>query len=144
MIETALLCLVVGISDGDTLRVRCPGRPQAVVRLAEVDAPEKDQPFGRRSKQYLASLCFRRQAEIRPSALDRYGRTVAHVTCSGSDASVAMVRAGLAWAYGAYLTDPQIRALEAAARRAHAGLWADAKPVPPWEWRKARRPVSSD
>jgi endonuclease YncB( thermonuclease family) len=137
MIEAALLCLVVGISDGDTIKVRCPDQPQIAVRLAEIDAPEKAQPFGQRSKKLLSELCFRKQAEIRPSSRDRYGRTIARVTCAGTDANSAMVRAGMAWAYTRYLTDPKIQVMEVAARRERLGLWSDAHPVPPWEWRKA-------
>lgn len=137
MIEAALLCLVVGISDGDTLKVRCPDQPQIAVRLAEIDAPEKAQPLGQRSKELLSTLCFRKPAEIRPSGRDRYGRTVARVICAGTDANAAMVRAGMAWAYTRYLTDPQIQAVERIARRDRLGLWADAHPVPPWEWRRA-------
>ena len=106
MIEATLLCLVVAISDGDTIKVRCPDRPQLVIRLAEIDAPEKAQPFGQRSKELLSTLCFKKQAEIRPSMRDRYGRTVARILCAGTDANAAMVRAGMAWAYTRYLTDP--------------------------------------
>jgi len=142
MIEAALFCLVVGISDGDTLKVRCPDQPQIAVRLAEIDAPEKAQPFGQRSKALLSALCFRKQAEVRPSTRDRYGRIVARVTCAGTDANAAMVRAGMAWAYARYLTDPTIQAMEIAARRERLGLWADAHPVPPWEWRKAKEKVA--
>ena len=138
MIEAALLCLVVGISDGDTIKVRCADQPQIVVRLAEIDAPEKAQPYGQRSKELLSTLCFKKQAEIRPSTRDRYGRTVARVVCAGTDANAAMVRSGMAWAYTRYLTDPQIRAMEVVARRERLGLWADAEPLPPWEWRKSR------
>jgi micrococcal nuclease len=135
MIEAALLCLVVGISDGDTIKVRCPDQPQVAVRLAEIDAPEKAQPFGRSSKELLSELCFRKQAEIRPSSRDRYGRTIARVICARTDANAAMVRAGMAWAYTRYLTDPQIQAMEVVARRERLGLWVDARPVAPWEWR---------
>ena len=142
MIEAALFCLVVGISDGDTLKVRCPGQAQTAVRLAEIDAPEKAQPFGQRSKALLSAMCFGKQAEVRPSAHDRYGRTVERVICSGTDANAAMVRAGMAWAYARYLTDPRIQAMEIAARRERLGLWADAHPVPPWEWRKAKEKVA--
>jgi endonuclease YncB( thermonuclease family) len=67
----------------------------------------------------------------------RYGRTVARVICAGTDASAAMVRTGMAWAYTRYLTDPQIQAMEVVARRERLGLWADAHPIPPWEWRKS-------
>ena len=138
MIEAALLCLVVGISDGDTIKVRCPDQPQMVIRLAEIDAPEKAQPFGQRSKELLSALCFKKQAEIRPSTHDRHGRTVARVLCAGTDANATMVRSGMAWAYTRYLTDPQIQAMEVVARRERLGLWADVHPIPPWEWRKSR------
>ena len=138
MIEAALLCLVVGISDGDTIKVRCADQPQMVIRLAEIDAPEMAQAFGQRSKEMLSTLCFKKRAEIRPSTRDRYGRTVARVICTGTDANAAMVRSGMAWAYIRYLTDPQIRAMELVARRERLGLWVDAHPVPPWEWRKSR------
>lgn len=137
MIEAALLCLIVGISDGDTIRIRCPDRPQIAVRLAEIDAPERSQPFRQRSTALLSTLCFRKQAEVRTSAPDRYGRSVARVTCAGTDANAAMVRAGPAWAHTRYLTDPQIQSMKVAARRERLGLWAGARPVPPWEWRKA-------
>jgi micrococcal nuclease len=138
MIEAALLCLVVGISDGDTIKVRCADHPQMVIRLAEIDAPEKDQAFGQRSKEMLSTLCYKKQAEIRPSTRDRYGLTVARVICTGTDANAAMVRSGMAWAYTRYLTDPQIQAMEVVARRERLGLWAEPHPVPPWEWRKSR------
>ena len=136
--KPALFCLVVGISDGDTIKVRCPDKLQVVIRLAEIDAPEKAQSFGQRGKELLSTLCFKKQAEIRPSTRDRYGRTVARVLCAGTDANAAMVRVGMAWAYTRYLTDPQIQAMEIVARRERLGLWADARPVPPWEWRKTR------
>lgn len=139
MSVTALLCLVVAIADGDTITARC-GEPDAFyevkVRLAEIDAPEKAQPFGDRSRQHLAALCFRKAAHIRPQTTDRYGRTVARVECKGKDANAEQVRSGMAWAYTRYLTDSSIAQLEQQARAAHVGLWTDAAPVPPWEWRR--------
>lgn len=134
----ALLCLVVAIADGDTLTARCgePGAYQQVkVRLAEIDAPEKGQPFGNVSRQHLAALCFHEQATIRPRTTDRYRRTVARVECKGQDASLEQVRSGLAWAYIKYLTDPAIAPVEAEARAAGRGLWSDPHPMPPWQWR---------
>ena len=138
----ALLCLVVAIADGDTLTARCgaPGEYQQVkVRLAEIDAPEKAQPFGNRSRQHLAALCFQQQATIRPATADRYGRTVARVECRGQDANLEQVRAGMAWAYTKYLTDPEIARAQDAAQASRTGLWRDPDPIPPWDWR--RRPA---
>jgi len=89
-------CLVVGISDGDTLTARC-GRIGAYervkVRIAAIDAPEKAQPYGQRSRQALSNICFREQALITEIDTDRYGRTVADVSCNGEDAGSRMVRA---------------------------------------------------
>jgi endonuclease YncB( thermonuclease family) len=141
LLPALLLCVVIGISDGDTLKVRCAtdqGQQSLTIRLAEIDAPEKGQPFGQRSKQHLSDLCFRKSAEIRATARDRYGRTLARVMCEGTDANAAMVRDGMAWAYTRYLTDPQIQAMEVLARRERAGLWTDEMPHPPWRWRQRR------
>jgi len=137
--DALLLCLVVGISDGDTLRARCGDAPEISVRLAEIDAPEKSQPFGQGSRQHLAELCFQKRAEVAPKARDRYGRTVARVSCEGTDASAEQVRAGMAWAFTRYLSDPSISRLEGEAKESRRGLWADASPVAPWEWRHKQR-----
>lgn len=141
MLET-LLCLVIAVADGDTLSVRCgeQGRYEQVsVRLVEIDAPEKGQAFGQRSKEALSSLCFGVQASVTPVTRDRYGRTVARVECRGLDASAEQIRRGMAWRFVRYSTDATIQPLEDAARSARTGLWADAAPVPPWEWRATRR-----
>jgi micrococcal nuclease len=132
----ALLCLVVAITDGDTIKVRCPDEPQAVIRLAEIDAPEKAQAFGDRSRQHLAALCFQQQATVTPVTRDRYGRTVAHVTCQQLDASTAQVRAGMAWVFDRYVKNVSLYKLQDEARSAKSGLWADPSPVAPWDWRK--------
>lgn len=138
----ALLCLVVAISDGDTLKARCgpPGAyEQVTIRLQEIDAPEKRQPFGETSRQHLAALCFQQEATITPKEKDRYGRTVGRVSCRGQDASAAQVRAGMAWAFTKYLRDPEIRRLENAARAAQFGLWKDPVPIAPWDFRAAKK-----
>lgn len=137
----ALLCLVVGISDGDTLTARCgePGAYEQVkVRVAAIDAPEKHQPFGERSRQHLAGMCFKEQARIAVRTTDRYGRTVADVECRGKDAGHAQVQAGMAWFYVRYGKGYEhLGGLEAEARAARRGLWS-VEAVPPWEWRKTR------
>src|SRR5689334_15220288 len=67
---------VVGIADGDTLTVLTASKQQHKIRLAEIDAPEKHQPFGTKSKQSLSNLCFGKEAEISPRVKDRYQRIV--------------------------------------------------------------------
>jgi transposase len=81
-------------------------------RLAEIDAPEASQAFGQRSRQHLAGICAEQLATIKPQTTDRYGRTVARVECRGTDANAEQVRAGMAWAFTRYLTDPAIKQAE--------------------------------
>lgn len=130
---------VVAVADGDTLTILVSGHNQIKVRLAEIDAPEKVQPFGRRSKQSLSELCFDKEAVLHTTDTDRYGRTVAKVHCAGVDANTEQIRVGLAWAYRKYLHDQSLLNLESEARTAKRGLWVDSDPLPPWEYRKLKR-----
>lgn len=133
----AWACTVVGIQDGDTLTALCEQK-QIRVRLAEIDAPERKQPFGTRSRQSLADMCFQRRAKLNTVDVDRYGRTVARVYCDGMDANTEQVRRGMAWVYVRYSKDAALPAIEADARQRKRGLWADPSPVPPWEWRRSK------
>jgi micrococcal nuclease len=129
---------VVGVTDGDTIRVLCD-RTEVKVRLAEIDAPERGQPFGTQSKAALSDLVFGRQVRLDVTDTDRYGRSIARVWVGRTDANREMVRLGYAWAYRKYLTDTTLLDDEAAAQRARSGLWADANPSPPWEFRAQKR-----
>lgn len=157
MIAATLLCLIVGVSDGDTLTARCgePGQYQQVkVRLSGIDAPERRQPFGTRSRQALSELTYEKMADLSCSKIDRYKRHICSVWVAPAsapegphtlDAGHAMLTLGLAWWYRAYAREqaPQERGqyeyAEQEAKAKRAGLWSDPDPVPPWEWRAARR-----
>lgn len=141
-----LLCigLVVGISDGDTLKVRCPDvqAEPIKIRLAEIDAPEKGQPFGANSRQALAAMVFEKTVEVHRVDTDRYGRVVARLTTPNHpDVNFELVRLGLAWCYPKYvLRVDECRRAEDDARSRGRGLWAERRTaVAPWEWRKAER-----
>lgn len=126
---------VVGVHDGDTLTLLTAEKKRVSVRLADIDAPELRQPFGRAAKRELSDRCFDRTATVEARTVDRYGRTVGVVSCEGNDASRLMVERGLAWAYRRYLKRPELVALEEEARDAGVGVWAvDAQA--PWEYRK--------
>jgi micrococcal nuclease len=129
---------VIGIADGDTLTLLVDQKPLKV-RLANIDAPEKAQAFGQRSKQSLSDLCWKKDADYRVQDVDRYGRTVAVVTCNGVDVNRAQVERGFAWVYKKYNKDRALSALQDQAREGRRGLWADAEPVPPWEFRRQGR-----
>ena len=132
---------VVGVTDGDTVTVLDAGNTTYKIRLAGIDAPEKQQPFGQASKQALSERVYGKEVAVEWQKRDRYGRIVGKVTVNHTDACLAQVTAGLAWHYKKYEKEqaPEDRtayaAAEGQARAAHRGLWADTDPVPPWEWR---------
>jgi len=132
---------VVGVSDGDTITVRDETNQQHKIRLAEIDAPERGQPWADRSRQALSVLVFGKMVSVQQTDTDRYGRVVARVFGDSEDVNRAMVQDGHAWAYRQYLTDDTLLATEARARAERSGLWSmsDAQTVPPWEWRQGVR-----
>ncbi|MFN4119474.1 thermonuclease family protein [Acidovorax sp.] len=139
-LAATLFCLVVAISDGDTLTVRCgsPGAYEQVkVRVAAIDAPESRQAFGQKSRQNLARLCFKQRAALQWLDEDSYGRKVANVRCNGTDVAAAQVRAGLAWVYTHYAHDhPHLVPLQQQARASGSGLWSQKRPLAPWDYRR--------
>lgn len=129
---------VVGVADGDTLTIHIEGSPQVRVRLSAIDAPEKAQAFGAVSKQALSDLCYGKTAQLDVVDTDRYGRKVAEVWCDGVYANGSMVAQGLAWVYRRYAgLRADLYAAELDARSSRLGLWADANPTPPWEFRRS-------
>lgn len=136
---------VVGVSDGDTLTVLDAGRKQHKIRLSGIDAPEKAQPFGQRSKENLSRLVFGKQVNVDLGKTDRYGRSVGKVIVGGVDANLEQVRAGYAWHYKKYegeqpYEDRRVYArAEAGAREDRLGLWRESTQVAPWDWRGCRR-----
>lgn len=136
---------VVSIADGDTITVLDANRQQHKIRLAGIDAPEKKQPFGDRSKQTLADMVFNKTVTVEWDKQDRYGRTVGKVIVNGRDANFEQIRAGMAWWYEKYrkeqsAADQRLYANEEEQARARrVGLWRDVAPMAPWDWRKAKR-----
>jgi endonuclease YncB( thermonuclease family) len=135
---------VVGVPDGDTLRVLRAGRAE-VVRLQGIDAPERGQPYATRARAFTAALAAGRTVTVRVALRDRYGRHLGEVTLPGGRRlGPAVVRAGYAWWFRRYSADRVLADAEAAARAEGIGLWADPRPVPPWSWRAARaRPAGA-
>ena len=140
---------VVAVADGDTvtvLRQTTAGPRQVRVRLTEIDAPERGQPWGARARQALADKVFRQTVRVSASGEDRYGRLLARLyitdgdTLTGRDVNREMVREGHAWVYRRYATENWLPD-EAAARDVGLGLWSlgVGTSVPPWEWRRGER-----
>jgi micrococcal nuclease len=131
---------VVGVTDGDTIKVLRLGR-QVRVRLYGIDCPEKKQAFGNRAKRYTSDLVFAKTVTVKVKDIDRYQRIVGEVILpDGRNLNQELVRAGLAWWYQRYAkTDRKLERLEQIARKNKRGLWADPDPLPPWDFRKKRR-----
>lgn len=136
---------VVGISDGDTVTVLDASNMQWKIRLMGIDAPEKKQPFGTKSKEALSSLIYGKQVSVEYYKRDRYGRTIGKIVVDGIDANLEQVKAGLAWHYKKYANEQSsidrelYSRTEDEARISRRGLWIDSNPAPPWEWRKTQR-----
>ncbi|MES2978024.1 MAG: thermonuclease family protein [Pseudomonadota bacterium] len=141
-----LLGKVVAVLDGDTITV-LHDRQETRVRIVGIDAPEKRQAFGQRSKQSMSDCAFGKEIEIEWKKLDRYGRTVGKVLSGDVDCGLRQIELGMAWHYKAYAKD-QARAdreayatVEDEAKADRRGLWSDANPTPPWDLRHPKNAV---
>ncbi|TWO20728.1 thermonuclease family protein [Campylobacter hyointestinalis] len=129
---------VISIADGDTLTILTSDKKQVKIRLAHIDAPEKKQDFGEKSKQNLANLCFGKNAIAKVHSKDRYKRLIAEVFCDGENANLQQVKSGLAWHYKTYSKNKIYANAELEAKEQNLGLWMLKNPTPPWEFRKSK------
>lgn len=135
---------VVGVADGDTITVLDADKVQHKMRLAGIDAPEKKQAFGNRSKESLSDLVFDKTVNVETEKRDRYGRQIGNALVNGQDVNLVQVERGMAWFYQQYQREqsPNDRRLyeaaEDSAKAAKRGLWRDTDPVPPWKFRHGK------
>ena len=145
---------VVSVTDGDTIKVLDNTNTQHKVRLTGIDAPERGQPFGTKSKDHLAFMVAGKKVFVESDKNDRYGRVLGKVWVQPSDCSTcaktldvnhAQVLAGMAWWYRYYAKEqsPQDRgryeSAEDEAKKRKWGLWVDPNPISPYDWRKGKR-----
>ncbi len=154
LICAALLCLcglaraeefsgkVIAVIDGDTLLVLRDGRP-VKVRLAEIDAPEKAQPFGMAAQKSLSEMVKGEKVKVVSNAVDDYGRLVGHIYVGEFNVNNEQVRRGMAWEYSRFHSNKELMALQQEAQRAKRGLWAEANPIEPSQWRKQHPDASA-
>lgn len=126
---------VIEVLDGDTVLIKRANGLQKV-RLAEIDAPEKAQPFGSASQQSLSGMVMKKQVKFVSETMDQYGRLVAHLSIDGLDVNAEQVRRGMAWEYSNFHSNKKLIALQQEAMQVPRGLWAQSSPTPPWAWRK--------
>ncbi|MCA9211964.1 MAG: thermonuclease family protein [Planctomycetales bacterium] len=135
-------CVVTKVLDGDSMIV-AKGDDTIEVRLAGIDCPEFGQRFGNEAREMTSKLCLNQRVSIKRIDTDRYGRTIAIVATDSVDVAVELLRHGMAWQFKAFDTSAELSQLEETARNAKLGLWADANPIAPWEFRETKRQLES-
>ena len=133
---------VLGVTDGDTIKVMGSHNKQVKIRLYGIDCPEKGQAFGKKAKQFTSDMVFGKVVEVEVMDTDRYGRTVALVAVNKQILNEELLKAGYAWVYYQYCHEMICHAwadYQFAAKLDKRGLWRDPKPIPPWEFRRKKR-----
>ena len=125
------------VVDGDTIHVFYQDEVYKI-RLTEIDAPERDQPYGSNSTEYLKNLLKEGMVDVDISGTDRYGRKLGRLYWQGIDINRELVSAGYAWVYDQYVTDNSFYENQSKARNSKKGLWEDQNPLEPWNWRKLK------
>jgi micrococcal nuclease len=136
---------VASVPDGNTIKI-LSNKPfplnylkKIKVKLAGIDAPEKAQVNGEGAKKALANLVAGKVVTVVEVHRDKHGTIVGHVNVHGVDVNTEMVRMGYAWVHKKYVNNTNLYNLEDNAKEAKLGLWAEPNPIPPWEWRKAKK-----
>lgn len=135
---------VLYVSDGDTLLIRTGDGRKEWVRLAGIDAPEKDQPGGQEAKEYLLQRIRNRAVEVDSTDRDHYHRLIGVVKIGSENLNDEMVRTGHAWVYRRYTESPALLRYEAEAQSQRKGLWSEPDPVEPWKWRRKMQVINYD
>jgi len=127
---------VIVVMDGDTVMVLRDGK-KVKVRLANIDAPESDQAFGKESRDALANMVLKKQVHVNSKAVDSYGRLIAEISINGKSVNEAQVKKGMAWEYSHFHSNKRYLSLNKQAQQARVGLWANGvQPVSPEQWRR--------
>ena len=129
------------IVDGDTFDLLTSSGQTVRIRLDGIDCPEKNQPFGKDATQRLTELISGKSLRVTGDKKDRDGRLIGTVFAQKVNVNQTLVRDGYAWHFKQYSKDTTLAALEQEARTRRVGLWADAQPIAPWDWRKKKKTV---
>lgn len=130
---------VVRVLDGDTIEVLVNQKPVRI-RLADIDCPEKNQPFGNAAKKYVLDVAAHEVVTVEAKNKDRYGRTIGEVILhNGESLNRLLIRNGYAWHYKKYSKSKILADLEDEAHQNRVGLWQEKNPIAPWDWRRKKR-----
>lgn len=123
------------VYDGDTVKIQ-DGDSSYKLRITDIDAPERNQQYGKKAKRALVKLCKKADISVQPTGIDKYQRTLGYLSCNGISVSEFMVAEGYAWFNTRYSNNLYLQNVEADARSAQRGLWKQKRPMPPWIWRQ--------
>ncbi|RBQ30646.1 nuclease [Arcobacter sp. FW59] len=131
-----LIGKVVKVSDGDTITILTSDKTQYKIRLNDIDAPEKKQAFGNKSKDNLAKYIAGKTVTVQYKTKDKYKRILGTIYYNNIDINLQQVKDGYAWVYKKYSKNQDYYNAEKLARENKKGLWNDKSPIAPWEFRK--------
>lgn len=143
MIAQTITGKVTSITDGDTIKV-LENKAEYKIRFNGIDAPEKSQAYGQKSKEFLSSLIFGKEVIVEVKDKDKYGRYVSDIFLGNKYINAEMVENGFAWHYKEYSKDKSLAELEDKARMNKVGLWADSNPISPWDFRHGTSTVKTN
>ncbi len=150
--------VVVEVIDGDTIKIRHKddgggkAGKEAIHCLRGAAAPRLDQPFGKQAQDRLKELAVAGKEITHSGPVGRPYKKLSAVRFRTEKGylAVTMVSEGLAWVIESELEDKHAKPgsskklideagallkAQEEARKAKRGLWADEKPIAPWEWR---------
>lgn len=127
---------VVGITDGDTFTLLDQSNKTYIIRLAEIDAPERGQAFGKAAKLFLSELIYEKKVKVICVNTDKYQRIIGKVYLGFTYVSEEMITSGLSWHFKKYSKSEYLAKLENIAKKNKLGLWGASNSIAPWEWRK--------
>jgi endonuclease YncB( thermonuclease family) len=129
LVGTHFEARVIRVADGDTIELIPVGQTRAIrIRFLGVDAPEVGEVFSREATALVRTLLLNQRVDVNGQDVDRYGRLVARVSIGSRDASLELVKAGLA-CYR-FAADSGLAVAEAQARASGAGFWASTAAKP--------------
>ena len=127
---------VVAVADGDTVTVLYNGNQQHKIRLLHIDCPESTQPFGTKAKTTLSGKIFGKTVTVKWTEMDKYKRILGDIYLGKRWINQEMVQEGMAWHYKFFSKDATIAAAETKAKASKLGVWSQANPVAPWDFRR--------
>ena len=124
--------------DGDTVKIK-DDLYEYKLRITDIDAPERNQDYGLKSRRALMQFCKNAQISVFIYGIDKYQRKLGKLHCNNQDASAFMVNNGHAWFYKRYSMDYSLDVAQQNAQKLKSGLWQSDNAMAPWQWRKQNR-----